>query len=56
MKEPIDTSAKQKPGHSSGQGQLTPQEIESLKQDAKEAGEKFHELWKEQPFSQSQED
>ena len=56
MTEPIDISANQKPGHSSVPGQLTPQEIESLKQDAKEAGEKFHDLWKEHPFDQQKED
>ena len=56
MTELTDTSAKQKPGHSSALGQLTPQEIELLKQDTKAAGEKLHELWKEHRFDNQNED
>ena len=56
MKEPTNTSQKQKPGQSSAPEQLTPQEIESLKQDAREAGKKLHELWKENPLDNQNKD
>ena len=56
MADPMDTSAKRKPGQSLMPGQLTPQEIESLKQDAEEAGRKLHELWKQEPFDQQKKD
>ena len=52
MTDPANTSPKRKPDQSSAPDQLTPQEIESLKQDAKDAGEKLHELWKESPCGQ----
>ena len=56
MTEPTDTSARRKPGQSLTPGQLTPQEIELLKQDARQAGEKLHELWKEHPINQQEDD
>jgi len=52
MTDPTNISPKQKQDQSSAPEPLTPQEIESLQQDAREAGKKLHELWKENPVNQ----
>ena len=56
MTDPTGTSPKRKPDQSSAPDPLTPPEIESLKQDAKDAGEKLHEMWKENPLNQKEDD